>query len=108
VREVQAAFAERWRRDYAQGYIFAPGKDHRLASTLAQSLPLAEIERRVENYLAHTDPFYADCKHSFSIFVRDINKFGGPARQQAAPRSRVMDAEASQNYLRDLRERRAR
>lgn len=71
---VLAEFGRQWEGQYRQRYVFTPGKDHKLAATLA-TLTRADLASRVRTYLRHDDPFYARCTHAFGIFATRVNDF---------------------------------
>lgn len=100
---VKDEFQKQWEAAYRQAYVFDYGKDGRIAQRLASALSLEDLPRRVTNYLNHPDPFYNECMHCFSIFARDINRFGVAQRATTA-KSRVPDYEATQRYLQKIRQ----
>lgn len=74
-RWVQSEFARQWEARYQrQRYLFSHPKDDRLAAEIAR-LGQDEVTRRVANYLAHPDPFYAQCAHAFGVFRSRVNSF---------------------------------
>lgn len=105
--QVMAEFAKQWAGTYKQQYIFTAGKDHRLARTLASAMPLTDLSRRVAVYLTHENPFYSECAHAFGVFAQRVNEFTG-RRPVAAPARtsgpRVLDADASREYMKRQRE----
>jgi hypothetical protein len=98
--ELLAEFSRQWQARYRQQYAFAPGKDAKLASGLLDQLDMAELGRRIDNYLKHTDEFYAEQRHSFGCFVGCVNKFADRPKG-TAPGRKTMDAT---EYLRRQRE----
>ena len=77
-RDVQEEFGRQWGTKYRQRYVFQHPKDDKLAAGL-KTLQPDDLSGRVRAYLSHPDQWYAQMAHAFSIFVRDVNKFGGTA-----------------------------
>lgn len=102
-KQVMSEFQRQWQDAYRQAYVFNYERDGRMARRLATSLSLDDLPRRVTNYLNHPDQFYAECMHSFSVFAKDINKFG-VAQRAAAAKSRVPDYESTRRYLAKIRQ----
>lgn len=73
---VMGEFARLWEDHYRQRYVFTPGKDHKLASALATTHTSAVVlTRAMRAYIADEDPFYARCKHAFSVFTSCVMRF---------------------------------
>lgn len=101
-QDVLNEFARQRAAIYPETYVFERGRDHKWARDIASDLPMDEIRRRIAAYLSDPNPFYAECKHSWCTFVRNINRFGvAPSRP-----SRNHQDGATQRYIADLEERR--
>jgi hypothetical protein len=101
IPQVLGEFARQWQAAYKQQYVFTPGKDHKLAKAIGSALSPEEVARRVTNYLKTQNSYYSERMHSFSVFVRDINEFGAPARESG--RRQVPSVDETREYLRKLK-----
>ncbi len=103
---VFAAFGTRWTERYKQRFVISGERDYpRLAGALCVLSP-DELDARLDCYFADPDPYWADCKHSFGSFARNVHRFV-PTTTAAAKQARVKDADATRDYLRKQREGRA-
>ena len=99
--EVLKEFGRQWAARYGQRYVFAWEKDRKTAKTLATHMTPAEIRRRVAAYLAHPDPFYAQCAHAFGVFATAVNKVGASAAP-SLKQDGIMSAVETREYLRKI------
>ncbi len=70
-------FKQLWDQKYrGQSYVIAWAKDSAIMKRLLQSLPLLELEDRIERYLQSPDPFYTQARHPLALFSAAVNKLG--------------------------------
>jgi hypothetical protein len=99
--DVMREFSERWQEKYRQRYHMT--SEHFKWAKELRRLSLEELRSRIEVYLTHPDPFWRECKHAFTPFARNINRWIRTTAPLASPG--VPDAAATQRYLRRMEER---
>jgi hypothetical protein len=81
LKRVYEAFDEAWTARYARtggrrfAYVWNMREDTPAAKRLLAKLEPEEVIARVDRYLRSPNPFYAEVRHSFRIFARDVNVF---------------------------------
>lgn len=78
LKDVEAHFATLWRERYKGAYVWAYVKDRPQMKRLIRELgSVDELKARIASYFVNGDPFYAQARHSFALFVSTVNKHAG-------------------------------
>lgn len=89
IGEILKECYDRWLELWPHGtYVFVFTKDAPQMKRLVRELGKQDVLERMFRYLTCREPFYADKKHPFPMFVATINKWGsipGEIVFQAAP-----------------------
>lgn len=105
--DVFRLYDERWRRLYpGQKHAFT-GQHAKQAKELLLVLSPEELAARMDGYFASGRPYYAEQRHSFDTFARDVNRFlpASAAAGAGAPDEDDTD-EATRRSLSEIRRRR--
>jgi hypothetical protein len=77
LKQFEAAYDALWCARYAKGetgrYVWTFIRDRPAIKRLIKTLGVEELERRAATYLASSEPFYTQNRHTFSLFVSSIN-----------------------------------
>ena len=82
IGEILKEFYAYWIELWPHGtYVFTYEKDAPHVKRFVRELGVEELWARALRYLKSTDPFYAEKKHPFPMFVATINKWAAPAQE---------------------------
>lgn len=77
IKAIETAFDLAWCNRYAKGqrrrYVWRHTQDKPQIKRLLKTLGLDELEARIQSYIRNDDPFYANSRHNFGVFVASIN-----------------------------------
>lgn len=110
-REVFVDFEARWKRAYPAEHRYPfTGRHAAEAKQLLLALPPAELARRMDRFFAMDDRYYAEQRHAFHVFSRDIVKFTDaepvPASSSPPPADVIDADDETAAVIRELRRRR--
>lgn len=79
LKAVEKGFDAAWCARYARGesgrYIWSYMKDRPQTKRLLRSLSVDDIIGRAQRYISDDDPFYVRARHSFGLFITNVNRF---------------------------------
>jgi hypothetical protein len=81
LKDVEQHFGELWQERYHEPYAWDYVKTRGQLKTLFRKLPVEIIKGRVSKYLANNEPFFADRRHPFGLFVSTVNQHVVPHEQ---------------------------
>lgn len=73
--DVFRLYDERWRPRYPNETHAYTGQHGKQAKELLATLTLADLARRMDLFFASDRPYYAEHRHTFDLFARDVNRF---------------------------------
>lgn len=72
------SFCRKWSAVYSgQHYLPKWATDTAAMKRLVQAFTFADIETRMDRYLASADPYYRKQRHPIGLFVAGVNQFSG-------------------------------
>lgn len=78
LRELEAHYSDLWQVRYGSPYTWTDFKLTRGQwKTLLRKLSIDALKDRVANYIRNSEPFYADKRHPFGMFVATVNQHVG-------------------------------
>lgn len=84
MKAIETAFDLAWCNRYAKGqrgrYVWRHTQDKPQIKRLLKTLGLSELEARIQSYIRNDDPYYAQARHNFGVFVASINSHAGAAQ----------------------------
>ena len=75
MRLLSDGYLAAWAKRYGGKYVWQRTEDSAAAKRLLQHLEPEELVKRAARYLRSPNPFYADQRHPFRLFARDVNAF---------------------------------
>jgi hypothetical protein len=91
LKALEEAYDGAWCERYARGqrgvYVWNYREDRPQSKRLLARMSVEEIGRRALAYIRCEDPFYANKRHPFSLFIRSINEWtnGKAAPEEVEP-----------------------
>lgn len=77
MKAIEVTFSENWAERYKTSYVFNYAKDRAQMKRLLRTLKVEQLVSRIPNYIKSDDPFFIRNRHSFGLFVVNVNNFAG-------------------------------
>lgn len=88
LKAVERAFDAAWCERYAPGqtgrYVWAYVRDVPQIKRLLKVLGADDLALRAQRYIGSDDPFYAQARHPFGLFVTNVNRFAAAGESPAS------------------------
>ena len=75
LHQVELAWLTAWSSRYHSDYVFNYAKDRAQWKRLLKTFTAADLQVRILGYIKSDDPFYANKRHPFGLFVAAVNSF---------------------------------
>lgn len=75
LKRLEGSFSTLWQGRYGSAYVWAYVKDRPQMKRLIAHMDEADIEGRMCNYIRDADAYLVKARHSFGLFVSQINRY---------------------------------
>lgn len=87
LKRLEASYSDLWKARYKTAYVWAYGKDRPHLKRFSKTIGADKLPAYFLNYLRSDDPFYANRRHPFSLFVHNVNQWAPAGESPAASES---------------------